>query len=771
MARTQFISPTGVVAGAIVTADIAVEADNYPAGTILDTVVPGVTLSVVGETTSVIALTGGLPSTGTRLFGHGSEDVWYSVLFWLRADFAVPVSAASIDVIGDDESDPGILQAFGADGVLLQELTTDGGTPGVPRTMTISRPQADIAFIRASGLDFDTVHLDNLRISGGRIDVYSVAAAAGDFLDIRTTTPGDGPGEPINLLDPRIELSNGSGVLVASDDNSGGDGRNARISYPVPAGGSGVYSVRVLGLNTGEYTLTVGGAAAAPGPAPFVTATAPVAGRILTAPPTTIEATFSEPLRIDSIAAADLVIDGGAAVTGVTVLDARSLRFDIALPNVEGTYTYSLPAGALTDLQGLGSSAFSGSFQVDRTGPRVVAHVPRAACLVAVHRDRLHVRRRDRRRQLHVRRRRQLHRPRRRRPAEPDHRRDRVGPDLHGPLQRPDGAGHVHPGHRPRHHRRGGQPDGPGPRRHPRRGRRHLHRLDRPGIGRPASHRPRRRPRRAAVRRIGHHHLAGQEHGKRGDGRRRVDRPGHGRQHAHGPDAGQHRRRLLGRRLDAEGTASRQHTFTLPRGDTGVGTLSVTVTTDSGNAVVERNAAGTGEVNNAANITRAATLTPSADLATSSVTLTGTSGLTFAGDLLAVTWAVNNVGPGTTGDGTPGSSVTAWTDRLVLSVDATVGNADDILLGDIAHAGASSRARATPAPGRVESPPGPRGSTTSSSRPTTGAGSAPSSRTTTPAPTSRASRTPSTSPRPRSRTSPRRSPSRRVRARSARRST
>lgn len=98
----------------------------------------------------------------------------------------------------------------------------------------------------ASGIDF--------------FDSYSVQGNVGDQLVIKTTTPFDGPNLPQNLLDPRLELLNPAGTVVASNDNGAADGKNALINYTVPVGAGGEYTVRVHGSQTGEYTLAVTGA-------------------------------------------------------------------------------------------------------------------------------------------------------------------------------------------------------------------------------------------------------------------------------------------------------------------------------------------------------------------------------------------------------------------------------------------------------------------------------------------------------------------------------
>ena len=87
-------------------------------------------------------------------------------------------------------------------------------------------------------------------------DWYFFSAVSGLPIKLATSTPSDGPGEFVNNLDPRIELYDPSGVLVASGADLG-DGRNESISHVALTDGS--YRVRVFGENdsTGEYTVGV----------------------------------------------------------------------------------------------------------------------------------------------------------------------------------------------------------------------------------------------------------------------------------------------------------------------------------------------------------------------------------------------------------------------------------------------------------------------------------------------------------------------------------
>jgi subtilisin family serine protease len=86
-------------------------------------------------------------------------------------------------------------------------------------------------------------------------DWYQFPANPGDQLKLQTWTPGDVAGEFTNALDPVIELYDPNGALVASDDNSAADGRNALLNYTATMPGN--YRVHIRGnASHGEYVLS-----------------------------------------------------------------------------------------------------------------------------------------------------------------------------------------------------------------------------------------------------------------------------------------------------------------------------------------------------------------------------------------------------------------------------------------------------------------------------------------------------------------------------------
>jgi len=89
-------------------------------------------------------------------------------------------------------------------------------------------------------------------------DWYSITVIQG-LLRFETSTPGDGPGEFVNTLDPHIELYDSTGTTLIASGTALSDGRNEAINasgLPAPA----TYLVRVTsqGNTRGEYFLGTG---------------------------------------------------------------------------------------------------------------------------------------------------------------------------------------------------------------------------------------------------------------------------------------------------------------------------------------------------------------------------------------------------------------------------------------------------------------------------------------------------------------------------------
>ena len=125
---------------------------------------------------------------------------------------------------------------------------------------------------------------------------------------------------------------------------------------------------------------------------------------------------------------------------------------------------------------------------------------------------------------------------------------------------------------------------------------------------------------------------------------------------------------------------SRTFQYRLPEGVQGAGTLTIRVTADAdqygSGSLYETNIDGTAETNNRTTMTAVAQPRLYADLRVTSLTVPGNG---QAGEPISVTWTVQN-------DGTLAAPV-AWNDRVILSHDAILGNADDVVLGTVRHVG------------------------------------------------------------------------------------
>jgi hypothetical protein len=208
-------------------------------------------------------------------------------------------------------------------------------------------------------------------------DTYSISANAGDVLHITTATPGSGPGQFHNSFDPKVNLYDPSGNLVASDDNSASDGINAQLTYSVPAGRQGAYFVQVVASpltatpTFGEFVLSVQGAT---GPAPLfqVTKTNPPGGSHLRSL-SSIAVDFNDTILLTSLSASSLTVDGTPAI-GFAINNAHEVTW--TLPSLPGgdevPHTIAIAAGALSDIQGTPISAFSETIYLDTVPPRVV---------------------------------------------------------------------------------------------------------------------------------------------------------------------------------------------------------------------------------------------------------------------------------------------------------------------------------------------------------------------------------------------------------------
>lgn len=202
-------------------------------------------------------------------------------------------------------------------------------------------------------------------------DYYSFEVQAGDQFSIETFTPFDGPLLATNLLDPALELYGPDLGLITTDLNSATDGRNAKITHTAIQ--TGTYRVRVKAeAGEGTYLLSVTDTTGGE-PTPDVIDTSPDAGQLVPKFPTEYRVEFSEAIAITSVDAFDILVNSVPA-TSVTV-QGNTLIFQIN-PSVnvgDATYTVTMSAGAVSDLQGNpNNESLTATFTVDTAGPRIL---------------------------------------------------------------------------------------------------------------------------------------------------------------------------------------------------------------------------------------------------------------------------------------------------------------------------------------------------------------------------------------------------------------
>jgi hypothetical protein len=132
------------------------EPDNYPDGTVLDHILPGVHLTTAGadnlpippvpfEVTATDDILD-LAPTGTNVFGCANVPFWNTDRR-LRLEFTAPVWFVALDFAGGQffTNETGRLDAYNASGQLIASHVTTPQPAGDVETMSIARAGADIA--------------------------------------------------------------------------------------------------------------------------------------------------------------------------------------------------------------------------------------------------------------------------------------------------------------------------------------------------------------------------------------------------------------------------------------------------------------------------------------------------------------------------------------------------------------------------------------------------------------------------------------------------
>ncbi|MCA9247015.1 MAG: hypothetical protein KDA42_07870 [Planctomycetales bacterium] len=204
------------------------------------------------------------------------------------------------------------------------------------------------------------------------IDRFSFLANAGDELQIAAIAPAGGAGDTRNDLVPMIELLDVDGRLLARSAADPVDSRRGVLEHVVTEASE--FYVRVQSANglAGEYLLTLAGATTGERAFAFdfdETTPGPFAS---VASASSVVIAFEQALRLDSLSADDLSVDGQPA-TGLQVLDGRHVRFDLAAPLADGPHSVEVAAQALRNVSGEQNPGQVYMFFVDSFAPRILA--------------------------------------------------------------------------------------------------------------------------------------------------------------------------------------------------------------------------------------------------------------------------------------------------------------------------------------------------------------------------------------------------------------
>jgi len=139
-----------------------------------------------------------------------------------------------------------------------------GGSIGLGGALTSIVGSANQLFFAFSGFGANVAnHVRQLVLTYAApqadADWYKVTLAPGETaLEVQTNTPADGPGEFVNVLNPKIQLLNASGVEITPSVSILADGRNEKFRAAGLIPGATYYvKVTAEGGTTGEYFLGI----------------------------------------------------------------------------------------------------------------------------------------------------------------------------------------------------------------------------------------------------------------------------------------------------------------------------------------------------------------------------------------------------------------------------------------------------------------------------------------------------------------------------------
>ncbi|MCA9170490.1 MAG: pre-peptidase C-terminal domain-containing protein, partial [Planctomycetales bacterium] len=223
-----------------------------------------------------------------------------------------------------------------------------------------------------AGLSSDEINqIVNFRVGDG-VDWYSMQLSDGQVVTLSTSTFAALSARKEESLDPQLQVFAADGTLLAADQNSADDERNAILTFTAPSEGD--YFVQVTSAQgIGTYALNMSTDAGYRAPLTVVSTT-PVDGSPISGLNVTYDVHLSAEVLASSVQASDLMINNVSA-NDVEILNGQWLRFTIDASSLNATSQakVTLAADAITDFVGRGNLAASTTHEIDRTPPHIVS--------------------------------------------------------------------------------------------------------------------------------------------------------------------------------------------------------------------------------------------------------------------------------------------------------------------------------------------------------------------------------------------------------------
>ena len=236
----DLIPDVNVANGDVVEIQYASDVDEYTVdlssrvGQSIDVLLAGLDgLDLTGATLELLDDTGATQATGT-LDPLGVDATNYDLGI---LGFVVPDIGTNVYTVRVTNNTPGDYSLVVVDAIAFESEPNDSDSDAL---RNLNGPTEGLGFLDSAG---DT-------------DLFEIQASAGQTVELKLETLLDDPDhDPLNDLDPEIEVRASDGTTVIASDLDSLDGKNARLLFTAPANDDYLIYARSTG-GTGEYLLS-----------------------------------------------------------------------------------------------------------------------------------------------------------------------------------------------------------------------------------------------------------------------------------------------------------------------------------------------------------------------------------------------------------------------------------------------------------------------------------------------------------------------------------